>query len=167
YAERVPGRSLDFVLMFVPLEAALVVALRQAPELLEESHRLGVLPVTPSNLLVTLKTIEHLWRTQRQQRNAEAIAERAGRLYDKLVGFVEDLGEVGRRLDQAKAAHERAVGKLSRGRGNLVRQAETLREMGAQSRHQLPHELREDDTLEAEPGAIGQEPTPRSPAHSA
>lgn len=143
YGARVPGRGLDFVLMFVPLEAALVAALRQAPELLGEAHRLGVLPVTPSTLLVAVRTIEHLWRGERQQRNAQAIAERAGRLYDKFVAFVEDLGEVGRRIEQARSAHERALTKLTRGRGNLARQCETLREMGASSRHQLPLELLE------------------------
>ena len=135
-------RSLDFVLMFVPNEAAYIDAVRSAPGLYEEALTQNIGLVCPSTLLPTLRTINNLWKVERQGRNAQQIAEEAGRLYDKFVGFEQDLSKLGSALNSASKAYADARGKLLEGPGNVVRKIEMLKKMGAKASKQLPDALR-------------------------
>lgn len=134
-------QGLDYVLLFVPIEPAFQLAIQQAPDLINYASRMNILLVSPSSLLVALRTIENLWRSEYQQRNASDIAERAGRLYDKFCGFVDDLQTMGQELAKAQKSYDGAMNKLSQGRGNLVRQAEQLRQMQIPTTKELPEEL--------------------------
>src|SRR5690606_7410706 len=137
-------RTLDFVLLFVPIGPADSEAVRHEPELFGYALERNIVIVTPSTLLATLRTIHNIWRFEHQNRHALEIAEKAGRLYDKFVGFVADLDEVGRRLAAAQRAHEDAFRKLSHGRGNLVKTAEDIKALGARAAKSLPAELVEE-----------------------
>ncbi|WP_051748228.1 DNA recombination protein RmuC [Nevskia soli] len=134
--------SLDFVLMFVPNEAAYIDAVRSAPGLYEEALTQNIGLVCPSTLLPTLRTVNNLWKVERQGRNAQQIAEEAGRLYDKFVGFEQDLSRLGSALNSASKAYADARGKLLEGPGNVVRKIELLKKMGAKASKQLPDALR-------------------------
>lgn len=137
-----PGvNSLEFVLMFVPVEAAFIEAVHHDDELHAFALERQVVIVTTSTLLATLRTVASLWRFDDRNRNAFEIAERAGRLYDKFVGFVEDIDEARKRLDSARDALASAGSKLKSGRGNLVGQVEKLRELGARAGKQLPGDV--------------------------
>jgi DNA recombination protein RmuC len=133
--------SLDFVIMFVPIEPAFMLAIARDPNLWNEAWNKNVLLVSPSTLLFVIRTVAHLWKQEQQTRNVVEIAKRGGDLYDKFVGFVDDLRAVGMRLTQAKDSYDEAYGKLSTGRGNLVRQAEQLKGMGVKAKKALPAEL--------------------------
>ncbi len=125
--------TVDYVILFVPIEGALSEALRVDGHLTEYALEKNVTIATPTTLMMALKTIAHVWAVERRNQNAEAIAERAGRLYDKVVGFVDNMENVGRRLDQAQEAYQGAFGQLSRGRGNLLSHVEKLKELGAKT----------------------------------
>jgi DNA recombination protein RmuC len=137
YAEIPELDSLDFVLMFVPIESALIAALQADPTLAEYALRNKVALLSPTNFLATMRTVGSVWAVHRQNSNAQEIARRAGLLYDKFVGFVENLQQVGDRLRQARESYDAAFGQLSTGAGNLVRQAELLRELGARNTKSL------------------------------
>ncbi|MDC8756170.1 DNA recombination protein RmuC [Janthinobacterium fluminis] len=123
-------KSLDFVLAFVPVEPAFMTAVTNDDNLFMDAWNRNVLLVSPSTLLFVVRTVAHLWRQEAQSKNAQEIAKKGGDLYDKLCGFVEDLESVGNRLSQAQKAYDAAHGKLSVGRGNVIRQAEMLRDLG-------------------------------------
>ncbi len=127
----------DFVLLFMPIESSFALAMKEEPNLYQQAWEKKVVIVTPSTLLATLKTVEGLWKHERQNRNAFEIAEQAGRLYDKFVGFVEDLEKVGVKQKDAMKAHDDAMSKLVEGKGNLTRSAEKLKELGVKSKKQL------------------------------
>jgi len=131
-------RTLDFVLMFVPIEAAFFTALEHDRSLFTEAFEKNVILVSPSTLLVTLRTIHNIWRYADQNENALEIARQAGGLYDKFIGFVEALEEVGRQLNRAREAHRTARERLCSGRGNLVRRAEQLKALGVKANKALP-----------------------------
>ena len=133
--------SPDLVLMFVPVEAAFLEALRRDPALYDYAFERKIILVGPSNLLASLRLVAQIWRTEAQNSNAKAIAERGAVLYDKFVGFAEDLGKVGEALERAQKAQQDALGKLSTGKGNLVRQAEMLRKLGVAPSKRLPPTL--------------------------
>ena len=122
--------SLDFVLLFVPIEPAFMLAVASDKDLFMDAWNRNVLLVSPSTLLFVVRTVAHLWRQEAQSRNAQEIAKRGAELYDKFVGFVEDMNSIGTRLKQAQSAYADAHGKLSSGRGNLVGQAQKLRQLG-------------------------------------
>ncbi len=143
YAEIPELNSLDFVLMFVPIEAALIGALQADPELAEFGLRNKVAMLSPTNFLVTLRTVASLWSVHKQNANAQEIARRAGLLYDKFAGFVENLQGVGDRLRQAQLSYDDAFGQLSTGAGNLLRQTDKLRELGARNTKELGQKLLE------------------------
>ncbi len=134
-------RSLDFVVMFVPIEPAFMLAIARDSRLWNDAWEKNVLLVSPSTLLFVIRTVAQLWRQEQQTQNVKEIARRGADLYDKFVGFVEDLKAVGNRLGQAKDAFDEAYGKLSTGRGNLVRQAEMLKGLGVKPKKGLPLEL--------------------------
>ena len=142
--QRLDGvRSLDFVLLFVPIEAAFAAALQGDPGLFQDAFDQHVVIVSPTTLLATLRVIDSLWRQERQTQNAREIAERAGQLYDKFVAFISDLDEVGTRLQQLDKAYGAARNKLVEGRGNLVGRVENLKLLGARASKSLPSELLE------------------------
>ena len=122
--------SIDFVLLFVPIEPAFMLAVASDRELFMDAWNRNVLLVSPSTLLFVVRTVAHLWRQEAQSRNAQEIAKRGAELYDKFVGFIEDMNSLGSRLKQAQADYDGAYGKLTGGRGNLVGQAQKLRELG-------------------------------------
>jgi DNA recombination protein RmuC len=129
--------SPDFVLLFVPIESSFAVAVKHDLELFEYAWSRRVVIVTPSTLLATLKTISSVWKQEQQTRNAIDIATKAGALYDKFVGFTNDLRKIGDKLDDAKTAYSDAFGKLSSGSGNLVGRVENLRKLGAKASKRL------------------------------
>lgn len=131
-------RTLDFVLMFVPIEAAFFAAVEYDGTLFSEAFEKNVILVSPSTLLVTLRTIHNIWRYADQNENALEIARQAGMLYDKFIGFIEALEDVGRQLDRAREAYRTARDRLSTGRGNLVRRAEQLKALGVKANKALP-----------------------------
>ncbi|MCI5180512.1 MAG: DNA recombination protein RmuC [Candidatus Electrothrix sp. AX2] len=124
--------TLDFVLLFIPVEGAFQAAVSNKPALLTQSLRRRVMIASPSTLLAILRTIHHIWRMDEQNRNSMVIAQEAGKLYDKFVGFVEAFDEVGNRLHQAQKSWQVAEKRLSTGKGNLIDRAEALRELGVQ-----------------------------------
>jgi len=131
--------SPDFVLMYVPIEAAFFAAITREPELFSEALDNDVVLITNSTLLATLRTVAHVWRLAEQQKNVKEIADRGGFLYDKFVGFMEDLEKVGAAIKAAHKAWEDADKKLHIGSGNLVGQAEKLRKLGANASKPLPN----------------------------
>jgi len=135
--------SLDFVLLFVPIEAAFSAALQAEPNLFQEAFDRNIVIVSPTTLLATLRVIDSLWKQERQSQNAREIAERAGWLYDKFVLFIQDLDEVGNRLQQFDKAYAAARNKLTEGRGNLVSRSEQLKLLGARASKSLSPDLLE------------------------
>jgi DNA recombination protein RmuC len=133
----------DFVLMYVPIEAAFFVAIAREPGLFAEALDHNVVLITNSTLLATLRTVAHVWRLADQQKHVLEIADRGGKLYDKFVGFVEDLQTVGDALGKARKAWEDASTKLHTGSGNLVSQTEKLKQLGAKAAKSLPNALLE------------------------
>jgi DNA recombination protein RmuC len=131
YQEVVGDRRLDFTVLFMPSEPAFHAALSRDPGIYDEAMRQGVVLASPTTLLATLRVVALVWSHEKQNANAQRIAEEAGRLLDKLAGFVEDLDMVGTRLDQARDAWGGARAKLATGRGNLMNRAQKLHELGA------------------------------------
>ena len=134
-------RTLDYVLLFVPIESAFSVAIHEDTGLYTDALSRQIAIVTPSTLLATLRTIQNMWRIDQQNKNAEEIADRAGKLYDKFVGFVSDLELIGSRLDSTQGAYQDAFKKLSSGKGNLVKRAEDMKSLGAKVSKSLPENL--------------------------
>ena len=135
--------SPDFVLMYVPIEAAFFAAVTREPGLFAEALDVNVVLITNSTLLATLRTVENVWRLADQQKHVLEIADRGGKLYDKFVGFVEDLQAVGAALGKAQDAWESASTKLHTGSGNLISQTEKLKQLGAKAAKSLPNPLLE------------------------
>jgi DNA recombination protein RmuC len=133
--------SPDFVLLFIPIEAAFAVALNEDTTLYNKAFEKNIVIVTPTTLLATLKTINSMWTNQKQQENALEIARQAGALYDKFEGFVGDLIKIGKKMDEAKSEYQGAMNKLIEGKGNLVSSVERLKKMGAKAKKALPEVL--------------------------
>ena len=127
--------------MFIPVEPAFMLAIAHDSNLWQDAWKKNVLLVSPSTLLFVLRTVAHLWRQEQQNRNAQEIANQGAALYDKLVGFVEDLESLGTKLKQAQASYEGAYNKFAGGRGNVIRQAEKLKDLGVKPTKQLPQKL--------------------------
>ena len=136
-------RSLDFVLLFMPIESAFMTAFQADEKLFTEAFEHKIVVVTPTTLLATLKTIENIWRYERQNENARLIAEKAGSLYDKIRGFAVDLEKLGNQLATANKTYDGVMNKLTTGQGNLVRQASSFVELGVKVKKTLPKSLTE------------------------
>ena len=136
-------KSPDFAVMFIPLEPAFMLAAAEDERLWEDGWRLNVLMVSPSTLLFVMRIVMQLWRQEQRGRNAMEIARLGAALHDKLAGFVEDFEAVGSRISQAGRSFEAARGKLATGRGNAIRQAMRLRELGVTPSKELPESYRE------------------------
>ena len=133
--------SLDFVLLFVPVETAFSVAVNEESSIYSQAFEKNIVIVTPSTLLATLRTIDSMWNTEKQQRNALEIAKQAGSLYDKFEGLIKDLTQIGKKIDDTKKDYTSAMKKLVTGRGNLVVSVEKLKKMGAKAKKSLPDNL--------------------------
>ena len=131
----------DFVLLFMPIEPSFSVAIQGDTELFAYAWDRKIVIVSPSTLLATLRTIASLWKQERQTRNALEIARVGGALYDKFKGFIDDLIDVGKKMDAAKAGYSDAMNKLSSGPGNIIKRIEDLRKLGAKSSKELPQAL--------------------------
>jgi DNA recombination protein RmuC len=148
--------SLDFVIMFLPIEPAFMLAISRDDKLWEQAWQRNILLVSPSTLLFVLRTVASLWGQEQQKRNVEEIARKGADLYNKLSAFVADFSEVGTRLESAQRSYAEAMLKLHTGRGNVIRQAEMLKALGVKPSKQLPQglvELAQQETL-----ALAEEP---------
>ena len=137
--------SLDFVFMFIPIEGAFSAAVQADNAIFSSAFEKNIIMVSPSTLLASLRTIDNIWKYEKQSSNSREIARKAGMLYDKFIGFVTDLENVGKGIDNARKSYDAAFGKLSTGKGNLVRLSENLRELGASTTKKLPDSLSVDD----------------------
>lgn len=148
-------RTLDFVFIFVPVEAAYVLAIQSSPNLFKEAYDKNIVLVSPSSLMVALRTVETIWRYEKQNANAEAIARSAGKIYDQFVLFVEALEDVGKNIDRAKISYNKSYERLASGRGNVLRRVETLKKLGAKATRTLSGSaistLADEDDAEDEP----------------
>jgi len=133
--------TVDFVLMFIPIEPAFLSALKAAPNLYQDALSKNIILVCPSTLMATLRTVAHLWRQDQQNKNAMEIARQCASLYDKFVGFVEDLEQIGKRLDQAQSSYHDAFNKLKSGKGNLIKAAERVKELGVKPSKMIANHL--------------------------
>ncbi|ASI89551.1 MULTISPECIES: DNA recombination protein RmuC [Vibrio] len=136
-------RSLDYVLMFIPVEPAFQVAIQADPSLVKEAMESNIILVSPTTLLVALRTIDNLWRNDRQNQNAQVIADKASKLYDKLRLFVDDMEGLGGALDKANQSYQGAMNKLATGRGNAIRQAESFKQLGVEVKRSISPSLTE------------------------
>jgi DNA recombination protein RmuC len=143
YASLKGLRSLDFVLLFMPIEAAFMAAFQADEKLFNDAFEHKIVVVTPTTLLATLRTVQNIWRYEQQNENARLIADKAGSLYDKIRGFVEDIEKLGNQLSTVQKTYDGIVNKLSSGSGNLLRQASALEELGVKVKKKLPKSLTE------------------------
>ncbi len=131
----------DFVILFIPIESSFSLSITHDPSLFNYAWEKKIVIVSPSTLLASLRTISNIWKIERRNKNAEKIAIESGRLYDKFVGFIEDMQKIGGRIDQTKKSYDDAMNKLQYGSGNLIRKAEHLRELGAKNTKLLATDL--------------------------
>ena len=143
-------RSLDFVLLFIPIEAAFVAAFQADERLFTDAFEHKIIVVTPTTLLATLRTIENIWRYERQNENARAIADKAGIVYDKIRGFVEDLDKLGKQLSTVHTTYDGVMNKLTLGHGNLIRQASSFVDLGVKVKKTIPKSITEQAGIETD-----------------
>ena len=130
-------RSLDFIFVFIPIEGALLLALQHRPNLFDDSLKKNIMLVSPSMLSMSLKTVNFMWQTDKQNKNADEIARQAGKMYDKLAGFFNDLDRIESQLDKTKEGFSEARKKLQTGPGNLIGRAEKLKALGVKSNKEI------------------------------
>jgi DNA recombination protein RmuC len=141
YVANLGIESPEYLLMFIPVEASFSVAVTYDKTLFNEAWDSRIVIVSPSTLIATLMTISSIWKQTKQTQNALEIAERGGKLYDKFVGFVEDIEKIGSSINKAGEEYDNALKKLSTGSGNLIRQTEILKKLGAKTTKSLPNDL--------------------------
>lgn len=144
YHELEAIRSLDYVLMFIPVEPAFLLAVESDPELVTLALNNNIMLVSPTNLLVALRTINNIWQYEYQNQNAQKIAQHAAKLYDKFAGFVADMEKIGKSMEATQKHYDAALNKLTSGRGNLVRQVELFRTLGVQPSKRLAGDISDD-----------------------
>jgi DNA recombination protein RmuC len=142
-------KSLDFVLLFMPIEAAFVAAFQADEALFTDAFEHKIIVVTPTTLLATLRTIENIWRYERQNENARTIAEKAGAVYDKICGFVEELDKLGKQLSTVHNTYDGVMNKLTQGQGNLIRQASSFVDLGVKIKKTFPKNIADQAGIEA------------------
>lgn len=140
-------KTLDFVLLFIPIEAAFLTAFEQDPELFRDAYESNIIVVSPTTLLATLRTIQSIWRYERQSKNAEEIASQAGKLYDQIALLANSTLDVAKHIENAHKANDKVISQLSTGRGNLLRRADKLEKLGAKTKKSLPKVLLDKDDL--------------------
>jgi DNA recombination protein RmuC len=155
YQDHYKLNTLDFVLMFIPLEPAFIVAVRRDPTLFDDAFAKRIVIVCPSTLLATMRTVRNIWRQEDQKRNVLEIATQSGALYDKFVGFVEDIKDIGVKLRQTQDSYDAAHNKLTSGKGNLISRAERVLQLGAKASKRLPLNLIETAFEDEEIGIVG------------
>ena len=136
-------KTLEFVFMFIPIEAAFVAIVQEQPDILVEAYNKNIVLTGPSNLMIALRTVDSLWQREKQERNVEKIVDSAGKLYDHFVRFVESIKEVGQALERANTAYQTGLKRLCDGRGNLVKRVEDIKNMGAKTSKSLPEDILE------------------------
>ncbi len=141
-------RSLDFVLLFMPIESAFIAAFQADEHLFADAFEHKIIVVTPTTLLATLRTIENIWRYERQNENARAIADKAGIVYDKIRGFVDELDKLGKQLSSVNNTYDTVMNKLTQGNGNLIRQASSFIDLGVKVKKTFPKSITEQAGLE-------------------
>ena len=134
----------EYVLMFMPIESAFSLALQKNPSLFEYGWERKIILVGPTNLLATLKAVESVWRQEKQEKNALKIAVQGGRLYDKFVGFLDDMNEIEYHIGKSKKSYESAFSKLRSGQGNLIGKVEKMKKLGAKATKNIPEDHLED-----------------------
>jgi len=134
YEDIVQVNTLDFVLLFIPIEGAFMLAVSNENNLFKLAFENNIMLVSPSTLFVTLRTIENIWRYEHQNENAQLISKKAGDLYDKFAGFVKDIEDIGLNIDRTKKAYDGAMNKLSTGNGNILKRTEEFKELGVKTR---------------------------------
>ena len=134
-------KTLDFIILFMPVEPAYLIAIQNDPQLWSYAYEKRILLISPTNLVAVLKMIDSLWKQEYQNKNVLEIARQGGELFDKFVGFVDDLKDVGSRLQQAQKSYDDSLKKLSTGRGNLVKKAQDLQKLGLKTKKNLPEDL--------------------------
>ena len=137
--------TLDYVLMFMPIEGAFLLALEHDGDFFKRAYESNILIVSPSTLMVTLRTVEHIWRTQRQEENAKKIALEAEAMYDKLVGFVDEMQRIGVQIDKTKQSYNTAMKRLQSGRGNVIKRAQNIASLGVKTKKSL--DLKSEDDV--------------------
>jgi len=129
--------TLDYIFVFFPIEASLLVALEKKPDLFNDALKKNVALVSPSTLMMSLKTVNHIWNTERQNQNTEEIVRQAGAMYDKLAGFIDSMDDVEKQLNRAKDSYKTARGRLSDGKGNVLSIADKLKKLGVNPKKEL------------------------------
>ncbi len=137
--------SLDFVMLFMAVEPSYMIAIQHDPELWNYAYDKRILLISPTHLIAALKMIVSLWRQEYQSRNVEEIARQSGALYDKFAGLLEDLQEIGSRLESTRKSYDKAMNKISTGKGNLLRRVEQIKQMGAETKKNIPSEYFDTD----------------------
>ena len=145
YQELEALKTLDYVLMFIPVEPAFLLAVDADPELVTLALNQNIMLVSPTNLLVALRTINNIWQYEYQNQNAQKIAQHAAKLYDKFAGFVGDMEKIGKSVEATQKHYDAALNKLSSGRGNILRQVEQFRQLGVQPSKRLASEAMNDE----------------------
>ncbi len=136
-------KTLDFVLLFIPIEGAFMLAASNDNQLFKLAFENNIMLVSPSTLFITLRTIENIWRYEYQNENAQLISKKAADLYDKFAGFVKDIEDIGLNIDRTKKAYDGAINKLSTGRGNILRKTEEFKELGVKPKKNINSKLLE------------------------